>query len=202
MNRRKIGQLMFWIGVASLVSMYAFIWIGNQVYRTETVGELANTIWKGGGIFYLLRIFLTLIGILFSLLGLLIFTGSKKSFFWIWGIIPLICFVFLMFWFEYAYNPVIFGLGGAIITYAYASILLVWYKTHYTYDGIAKIGREIQLVGYTFFYITALFLCIYIGQPNLPGLADQPTPTAESIIVSFCFGWILIAVGKFLTRQI
>ena len=202
MNRSKIGQILFWIGIACLVVMFSLVWIGNQVYRADTVGQLANSVWKGGGVLYFLRVFLTLGGILLSLLGLLVYTGSKKSYFWIWGFVPLICFVFLMFWFEYAYNPVIFGLGGAIITYAYVSILLVWYKTHYTYDGIAKIGREVQIIGYTFFYVTALFLCIHFSHPHLPGLADQPVPTPESIIVAFSFGWILIAVGKFLTREI
>ena len=59
--------------------------------------------------------------------------------------------------------PPLFGIGGGIITLSYFGVLLAWIKTHTAFEGRAKKGKHIQLIGYSFMYITALFLCIYMG---------------------------------------
>ncbi len=99
------------------------------------------------------------------------------------------------------YIPAVYGIGGGIITFAYLGVLLAWVKTHTAYEGIAKTGKHIQLLGYSFLYITALFICLYIGQPNLPGLAEQPIVSGYSILIAFSVGWVLLSVGHYLSGK-
>lgn len=94
---------------------------------------------------------------------------------------PLIAFALLNSWRPSQYIPALYGIGGGIIGLSYLGVLWAWIKAHAAYEGIAKIGKHIQLLGYSFLFITALFHCLYIGQPNIPGLADLPVLSGESI---------------------
>jgi len=141
------------------------------------------------------------IGTFIALIGVLLYSGKKGSLFWLWGLLPFIAFSLLFFWKPSQYNPVLYGIGGGIITLSYLGVLWAWIKTHTAYEGIAKTGKHIQLLGYSFLFITALLLCLYIGQPNIPGLADQPLPSGESILVAFSVGWVLLSVGHYLSGK-
>ncbi len=57
-----------------------------------------------------------------------------------------------------------------------------WVKTHTMYESIAKTGKKIQLLGCSFLYLTALFLCNYIGNPMNPGTAGYPVVSSYSIL--------------------
>jgi len=201
MNRQKIGQVMFWPGVVFVIVFYILLWIGNSVHRINTPADLSGTAWAADGFLFILRGWLGPLGAFIALIGALLYSGKKGSLYWLWGFVPFIALLLLMTWTPSHYNPVLYGIGGGIITFSYLGVLWAWIKTHTSYERIAKTGKHIQLLGYSFLFITALFLCLYIGQPNIPGLADQPSPSGESILVSFSVGWVLLSVGHYLAGK-
>jgi hypothetical protein len=56
MNRQKIGQILFWAGVISVVIMQALTWFQNPMQRVHTAEELRGTVYALGGALWWLRI--------------------------------------------------------------------------------------------------------------------------------------------------
>lgn len=52
-------------------------------------------------------------------------------------------------------------------------------------------------MGYSFLYMAAMLLCMHLGNPYLPALADTVIPGAESILISFSLGILLLFVGDY-----
>lgn len=189
MTRQKVGLVLIWLGVIGLLINYVSLYFSSPVRRVNTPETMIGTGWASGEFLFLFTGWALIIGIGTSIMGVLLYSGKKGSFFWLLGLIPLIAFPSLVrSWQTSQYIPAVYGIGGGIITFAYFGVLWAWVKNHSKYDGIAKTGKHIQLLGYSFLYITALLLCLYIGQPNLPGLADQPIPSGYSIVMAFSVG--------------
>ena len=74
----------------------------------------------------------------------------------------------------------------------------MWIKGCAAYSSGMKTGKQVQLVGYSFLYLTAIFFCLHLGTPKLIALADIQVPGAESIIISFSVGIFLVFVGEWL----
>jgi len=201
MTRQKVGLVLFWLGVVLMFINYFSIWYKSTVWRVTTPETVIGTGWAPFEFPQMFTSILMPIGIGISIIGVLLYSGKKGSLFWLWGLVPVIALLSLMFWQPSQYIPAVYGIGGGIITLAYLGVLWAWVKTHNAYDGIAKTGKHIQLLGYSFLYITALLLCLYIGQPNLPGLADQPIPSGYSIVIAFSVGWVLLSVGHYLSGK-
>jgi hypothetical protein len=202
MKRQKIGQILFWLGVVCLVLSYVLFWMGNPVHRVNTIEELRGTAWAtDGGFLFNIHSTLTLIGVAFPLIGLLLYSGKKGSLFWLLALVPVIIFLWGTIWTPSQYIPSIYGIGGGFIVLSYLGILWTWNKTHTAYEGIAKIGKQIQLLGYSFLLITALNLCAYIGRPNLPGQVNMPPQSGESILVAFSVGILLLFVGDYVIAR-
>jgi hypothetical protein len=199
MNRQKIGTVLFWVGAVCVIVFYILLWVGNAVHRVTTPAELTGTTWASDGFLFIFRGMTGIIGALLALIGVMLYSGKKGSFFWLWGFVPFLAVFLLTNWRPSQYSPILYGIGGGIITLSYLGVLWAWLKTHAAYEGIAKTGKHIQLLGYFFMFMTGLFLCLYVGMPNLPGLADQPVPSGESILVLFTAGWVLLAVGHYMS---
>ena len=45
MSRRRIGQIVYWLGVVGLGLFYFMTWISNPIQRVNTVEELSGTAW-------------------------------------------------------------------------------------------------------------------------------------------------------------
>jgi len=195
MNRQKIGQILFWLGVVGLFINYFVQWFRSPVYRVSTAAELSGTFWDPNGAGFLIPNLLGLLGLGFSIIGALLYSGKKGSRFWLWGLVPLIAMGFLTIWSPSQHLAPLYGIGGGIITVAYIGSLYAWIKTNTAYEGSAKTGKQIQLLGYSFLYMAALFLCINFGTPHLPALADTVIPSTESILTSFSVGILLMFVG-------
>ena len=176
MIRKKIAKVLFWIGVAALIIYFIMVWIQNQVTSSNTPETLIGTGWGYREIYFNLLSLALLLGICFSLIGALIYSGKKGSFFWLLALVPIIGMNIGLSWDPSQHFPVVYGIGAAIISLSYLGLLWGWIVTHKKYVGIAKTGKEIQLLGYSFLYITALFLCNYIGNPMNPGTAGFPSP--------------------------
>jgi hypothetical protein len=202
MNRQKIGQILYWLGVVGLVLFYVMIWFGNPVQRVNTAEELSGTAWAApGGYLFAIASLGAFVGVALPLIGVLLYSGKKGSRFWLLGLVPVIVFILGLNWTPSQYIPSIYGIGGGIILFSYFGILWVWIKTNTEYEGAAKTGKHIQLLGYSFLLITALGLCAYIGRPNLPGQADMNPQSGESILVAFSVGILLLFVGDYVIAR-
>ena len=199
--KQKTGIIMIGIGVLGLLFNYILQWISSPIYRANTYEELTGTIWATDGFLFTFNGLWTFIGIGFSIIGILLYSSKKGSFFWLWGFVPFIAFGYLSAWIPSHNSASLYGIGGGIITLSYFGVLWAWVKNHTAYEGIAKKGMHIQLCGYSFLYITALFLCMYMGTPKLPGLANISIVSGQSIIITFSVGFALLSLGNYLIGQ-
>ena len=201
MKQKKIGILMLWIGILFLSFNYILQWISSPIFKANTPEELAETIWATEGFLFVFNGILTFIGVGLSIIGALLYSTQKGSLFWLWGFVPFIAFGMLNGLHLSQDFPPLFGIGGGIITLSYFGVLLAWIKTHTAFEGRAKKGKHIQLIGYSFMYITALLLCVYMGTPKHPGLANLTVVGGESIVIAFSVGFALLSIGQYLTCQ-
>ncbi len=200
MNRKRIGQILFWLGVIFMIISYILLWVMHPSHSTKTSAELSETIWAMDGFLFRFRGMSTLFGPHLALIGVLLYSGNKRSYFWLWGLVPFISFALLMIWMPRQHIPAFYGTGAGFIIISYLGILWIWGKTHNAYNGIVKTGKLIQLLGYSFLFITALLLCLYVGQPHLLAMAENPVVSGESILVSVTLGWLLLFLGDYLPR--
>lgn len=200
MNRQKIGIALFWIGVIGVIVMQALTWIQTPAQRLHTAEELSgtvNAIW--GTLFWIRNIGGW--GLTLSIMGVLLYSSEKGSYFWLLGFLPGAALGSSMLWEPSQYLPILFGTGGTVILLSYFGILWLWTRTYAAYEGLARTGRHIQLLGYSFLVSTGLMLCLYFGNPNVLALADLPIPSAESINLTLSFSMLLLFVGQYVVAR-
>ena len=74
-------------------------------------------------------------------------------------------------------------------------------KSFTKYEGAATTGKSIQLLGYSFLLLAALFLCHFLARPHLQGQADLPAISGEIILVTFSLGILLLFVGEYVVAR-
>ncbi len=201
MNKQKIGKMLLWIGILGMITNFILMWIQAQVVRANTPETLVGTGWAPLESLFNLMSLMMLIGISFSIIGALLYSGKKGSFFWLWALVPVVAMNVAMIWNPSIHIPVVYGIGAGIITLAYLGVLLAWVKTHTAYEGIAKTGKQIQILGYSFLYLTALFLCNVIGNPMQPGTANLPKVSNYSVLIALSIGFVLLSIGHYLSGK-
>lgn len=200
MNRQKIGQILFWLGVINVIVMQALTWFQSPMQRVHTAEELSGTAYAVDGTLWWIRM-VAASGLTFSIMGVLLYTGKKGSFFWLLGFLPGTAISVGMFWKSSQYVPQLFGMGGAVILLSYFGILWLWTRNYNSYEGVARTGRHIQLLGYSLLVSTGFLLCLYFGNPNLLALSEYPIPDGLSINVTLSLGMFLLFVGHYLVAR-
>lgn len=201
MIRQKIGRILFWIGVFSAVPFQVLNWMMTPVHRVNSLEDLSGSVWSpAGGAGFSAWQLMAVFSIVLPIVGALLLSGKKRSFFWLWGFVPFIAYNVGVVWKPSQYRPPLFGIGGAFILVSYLGILWLWTKTQDEYEGAAKTGRQIQLLGYSLLFVTALLLCQYVGNPNLPALAHL-TVSAEIILITLSVGMVLLFVGHYVVAR-
>ena len=122
MNRKKIGTILFWLGIAVVFVMQALTWIQSPTQRVHTAEELNGTVHAIWGPLFWIRN-LGGNGLMLSLVGVLLITSDKGSYFWLLGTLPMTILGLAMLWEPSSYIPELFGIGGAIILLSYFGIL-------------------------------------------------------------------------------
>ena len=200
MNRRKRGMIWFWLGIAVVLVAQVLNWIQSPIYRVQTAEELRGTAHAISGPLFWVRT-LGWNGLAFSLIGVLLFTSKKGSKLWLLGTIPMTALGLAILWEPSSYVPKLFGIGGAIILVSYFGILWLWTRAYQAYEGIARTGKLVQLLGYSFLVITGCLLCLYFGYPAQLAIADLPIPNSLSINISLSLGMLLIVFGEYLIAK-
>ena len=203
MNRQKIGKALFWLGVISIIVWQSLTWLHAAVLRVHTAEELSGTIYAVDGAMGLFRYQITgTLGMVLPIIGVLLYTTKKGSYFWLLGFLGPSMSGIGMMWEPSQHLPGLFGLGGTVILLSYLGILWSWTRTYAAYEGTARTGKLIQILGYSFLFATGLMLCSYFGDPHLLALADLPTVSApESINISLALGMLLLFVGHYLIAR-
>jgi len=199
MNRQKIGMSLFWFGVVNIIVWQSLTWIQSPIQRVQTADELSGTIHAVWGALFWIRI-LGGSGMTFTIVGVLLYTGEKGSFFWLLGFLPNFATIG-QYWQPSQHIPQLFGIGGTVILLSYVGILWLWTRTYAAYEGPARIGRQIQLLGISSLLATGLLLCLYFGNPKQVALADMPVPSGEIINLTLSVGMLLLFVGHYLVAR-
>jgi hypothetical protein len=135
-----------------------------------------------------------------SLVGALLYADKKGSYSWLLGFLP--SFVnFGMYWEPSQHVPELYGIGGAVFLLSYFGILWVWTRTYTAYEGAARTGKQIQLLGYSLLLVAGNLLCMYFGNPYQIALADQPIPSGLIINLTLSIGMLLLFVGNYLVAR-
>jgi hypothetical protein len=202
MNRQKIGKILFWIGVVSIIVWQGLTWSHAPELRVNTAEDLSGTIYAVDGAmgFFRYQVVGTL-GMVLPIIGVLLYTTKKGSYFWLLGFSGLSMMGMAMMWEPSQHMPALFGIGGTVILLSYLGILWAWTRTYANYEGIVRTGRQIQLLGYSFLFFTGLLLCSYIGDPKLLALKDLPSASAESVNISLALGMLLLFLGHYVVAR-
>jgi hypothetical protein len=170
--------------------------------RANSAADLSGTVYAvDGAVFLFESLILVQLGFILPILGVLLYTGKKGSYFWLLGFLPVIVLNVGITWEPSQYIPPLFGIGGVVILLSYLGILWFWTRTYTAYEGSARTGRHIQLLGYSFLVVTGILLCSHIGNPNVLALADLPTASAESINVASSLSMLLLFLGHYVVAR-
>ena len=200
MNRENIGKILFWLGIIGVIVMQALTWIQSPTHRGHTAEELSGTthaIW--GALFWIRNMGGN--GLMLSLMGVLLATGKKGSYFWLLGFLPMSASGLGMLWQPSQHIPALFGIGGTVILISYLGILWLWTRTYASYEGAARTGRTIQLLGFSFLIAASQLLCMYFGNPNVLALADLPIPSGQTINLTLSAGMLSLFVGHYVVAK-
>jgi hypothetical protein len=199
MDRRKIGLILFWLGVISVIVWQALTWIQSPIQRVHTAEELRGSIHAVWGALFWIRI-IGGSGLTFAIVGVLLYTSKEGSYFWLLGFLPNLVMTG-QYWQPSQYVPQLFGVGGTVILLSYFGILWLWTQTYAAFEGDAKTGRQIQLLGISTLVVAALLLCLYFGNQNQIALAELAIPSPEIINLTLGFGMSLLFVGHYVVAR-
>ncbi|MFC2064809.1 hypothetical protein ACFLXB_06910 [Chloroflexota bacterium] len=199
MNKQKIGKMLFWFGAICTIVWLALTMIQSPIHRVHTAEELSGTIHAVWGPLFWIRI-MGGSGLTFSLIGALLYSGKKGSYFWLLGFLPNFL-NFGQYWQPSLHKPWLFGIGGAIIIFSYFGLLWLWIRTHAFYDGVVRTGKQVQILGYSFLVVTSLLMCMHFGNPKQLALADLAVPSGEIINLSLALSMFVLFLGHYLVSK-
>lgn len=200
MNKPRLGALVFWIGVVSVMGgNWLQSWFVQPYMRDHTPEQLSNTIWAADGFLFLFWCLVGPLGAAIALVGSLIIAQKKRSSpTWLLG--PLAVFVYIVFIAAYSpvqHRPVFFGIGGGVIAISYLGIVWSWSKTHAMLQGLAKMGEYFKLLGYFFLMMASYAVCGYFGAERAAAFEYKPFTSSEAILISLSLGWLFLFIGHF-----
>ena len=199
MNRQKIGMTLFWAGVILFILWVTLTVIQSPVHRAQTAEALEGTLHEIWGALFIIRI-IGGAGFTFAIVGVLLYTTEKGSYFWLLGFLPNFL-NFGQYWQPSRHIPALFGIGGSVIALSYFGILWFWSRSYLAFNGTARTGKHLQLLGYSVLVVASLLLCMYFGNPKQIALADMAIPSGEMINLSLALGMLLLFSGQYLVSK-
>jgi hypothetical protein len=197
-NRKRIGQVLFWIGVLIAVAFAAIgSWSLMQHFRTLTAEEVAATIWASGGPMYLLWAFSVTLGSLLAGIGAFVYVKTKAVFPWLTGIGILSLVILMVMVWSRVYNSALFGILGIIILVSFFVIVWIWMKKYAHLDIQEKIAGSFKLIGYLFWINASWFLCGETAPLRLKAFEGRSPPVPIEVMVFLALGWIFVLIGDY-----
>lgn len=203
MTKKKVGLVLFGIAI-----IWAFFWgILGSIHQAEfyigvlTFEELNKTIWAATGPLMALWGLAPPLGALVAGIGLLLYSGVKRSTVWKFGIGVFLGVIISFVIGSLGHFPPLYAIGGTLILLFFFGIIWLWAKERIDLSDQSATAADLKLVGYVFMLIAAWFTCGIVG-PWHKAFADQP-PMMEPIIVKifFVLGWLFLFLGHYKSRK-
>jgi len=205
MNRQKLGMILFWIGIVSIVFWQGLTWLHAPMLREHTAEELRGTFYAVDGVVGFFRYQIAAgLGMSLPIIGVFLYTTKKGSFSWLLAPLGATMTGVGMMWQPTQHMPALFGIGGSVVLLSYLGLLWMWTRSYTSFEGAARIGKMIQLLGYSFLLSTGLLLCSYVGDSKLLALTSSDLPTVsggETINISLALGMLLLFVGQYVVAK-
>jgi len=203
MNKQKLALSLFWIGLLIAV---VFAGIGTRSLmhnlRTLTMEELDTTVWKIGGLMFMLWAFAVPLGSVLAVIDAFVYGKTKPAFSWLTGIGVLGAVIVMNLVWSRVYKPPLFGIGGALILIFFFSIVWIWMKKHAALDIEGKIAGSFKLIGYLFWMNASWFLCGETGKMHLKAFEGSSVPSPIEIMVFLVLGWLFVLVGDYKSMRL
>ena len=198
MKKQKIGLVLFWIGVLTVIALAGigtFSLMNNL--RTLTAEELSATIWALGDPLFILWALSVSLGSVLAGIGAFVYVKTKPAFSWFTAIGVLGAVILMVMVWSKVYNPTLFGIGGFIILVSFFLIVWTWMKKYAALGIQGKIAGSFKLIGYIFWINASWFLCGETAKMHLKAFEGQSPPSPIEIIVFLVLGWILVLIGDY-----
>ena len=198
MNKQKIGQLLFWMGVIFALAFAGII--GRGLYhnlRTLTGEELDATIWALDKPVFMLWAFSVTLGSILAGIGAFVYVKTKPVFSWLTGVGVLAAVLVMTFVWSRVYNSTLFGIGGVAILVFFFAIVWIWLKKYARLDMQEKVAGSYKLIGYLFWINASWFICGETGKMHLLAFEGSPAPIPIEIMVFLVLGWFFVLLGDY-----
>ena len=198
MKKQKVGLVLFWIGV-----IWIMFWgvIGtilvNTPQNTLTMDELNKTIWATTGPLMMLWGLSAPLGVIVAGIGILIYSGSKGSKVWIFGIGMLLVFMVILSMQLLGHFPILFGIAGTLILLFFIGILWIWAKERIALKDSSITAADFKLVGYAFMLIATWFVCSIAPLPFMKAYEGYTPTSPIHIMIFFVLGWLFLFLSHY-----
>lgn len=212
MNKQKFGFVIFLIGALYMFVMgWLVMWWALPLWRSALPEEFNGTILEVGGPMFMAMAFSVPVGILFGVLGMLLYAEAKKSRIFHFAIVAVFIIVTMMFPPTLGYYPIMFGILGGLILVLFFGILWIWAKGRQKLEGSARTAADLQTISYMFFFAAASLICTLLGNPftglYFPEMVLEYSSLPYSysfgtkIIVYLALGWLFALLGHYKAVQ-
>ena len=202
MIKKKIGLVIFWIGVIWAISWGVIGGISaSSVMHALTPAELNQNIWALTGPLFTLYGTGPAFGALIAGIGILLYSGAKGTKVWLFGIGILLAVVVAMVVMTLVYFPPLFGIGGALILLFFTGILWLWAKERIALKGLPTAAADFRLVGYVFMLIAVWFTCGLGSQPYFKALEGLDPYNPTNIMILLVLGWLFLFLSHYKSRK-
>jgi len=201
--KQKTGLVIFFFGVVwSLVWGIIISIPCTTAINSMTMEQLNESAWTlSGPLMLLWGVGGVPLGVVFSGIGLFLYTDAKGFTTLIFSIGILLAIFLAMSTGALGFYPPLFGIGGTIILLSFFGILWFWAKGRKEITGQWAKAADLRLVGYVFLLIATWFTCGLGGQ--LMGKAfegfDHPPPL--HILIFFVLGWLFVFLSHNQVRK-
>ena len=211
MRLQRTGAPILAAGATYLV-LVAFLlsWWFVPAYRDLDPQVNSAPAWYSGtGVFFLWATS-GLIGALLVALGAGIVGGLCGSRLMLSLIGAVILTLWLALWSTSSHQPVLFGVGGGLITASFIFSAHLWAKSRPRLSGKRETAADLRMAGHALFFISAWGLCGLLGAPVYairPQLMQQFQSSsgvpdmAVKVLVCLVLGWVFIAVSQYFDSE-
>jgi hypothetical protein len=191
MKRRKIGLILYWIGIIYMfVASWLIMWWVTPVWRNSPnpFVQFEGTLWAFEGPIFMFIAFSVPIGIILISIGLLLYGRSQRSRIWPYVVGFIVIALSMLFPSTLRYYPSVFGTLGGLIYLFFFAALWFWAKNRKTTTGKAGTAADLQLISYVFFLLTASLACSLLGNPYSGLYFPEKVLQYKSLPAYYCMG--------------
>jgi hypothetical protein len=155
----RVGLVLFWIAVIGAIFLAVIVsMVKSPLLHTLTLEELNQTIWAPAGPMNILWGQVTPLLALVAGIGILIYSRTKGSMVWKFGIGIFVAFIIAFGTSLLGHFRPLFIIGGTLILLLGIGILWLMAKERMALNGSSTTAADFKLVGYVFHFMAAWYI--------------------------------------------